>query len=108
MMDKLGEDMEGVISGVSSFGFWIETVNEKCEGLVSIRDLSDYDDFRHDDAEYALVGIRTGKKFSMGDKVEVKLVAANLEKRQLDFEWIPGLHSLKQKAFKSKKHKSQK
>lgn len=105
MKDKLGEDMEGVISGVSSFGFWVETVNEKCEGLVSIKDLSDYDDFRHDEAEYALVGIRTGKKFRMGDKVEIKLVAANLEKRQLDFEWIPGLESLKQKAVKSKRNK---
>jgi ribonuclease R len=105
MMDKVGEDMEGVISGVSSFGFWVETVNEKCEGLVSIKDLSDYDDFRHDDSEYALVGMRTGKKFRMGDKVEVKLVAANLEKRQLDFEWIPGVESLKQKAVKAKKKK---
>ena len=105
MMDKLGEDMEGVISGVSSFGFWVETVNEKCEGLVSIRDLSDYDDFRHDDSEYALIGMRTGKKFRMGDKVDVKLVAANLEKRQLDFEWIPGVESLEQKALKAKKKK---
>lgn len=105
MMDKLGEDMEGVISGVSSFGFWVETVNEKCEGLVSIKDLSDYDDFRHDDSEYALIGMRTGKKFRMGDKVEIKLVAANLEKRQLDFEWIPGVESLKQKAVKARKNK---
>jgi ribonuclease R len=105
MMDKLGEDMEGVISGVSSFGFWVETVNEKCEGLVSIKDLSDYDDFRHDDADYALVGLRTGKKFRMGDKVEIKLVAANLEKRQLDFEWIPNIESLKEKAIKGKKKK---
>lgn len=105
MLNKLGEDMEGVISGVSSFGFWVETIKEKCEGLDSIRDLSDYDDFRHDDAEYALVGIRTGKKFRMGDKVEVKLVAANLEKRQLDFEWIPGINSLKQKAVKGKRKK---
>ena len=103
MMDKLGEDMDGVISGVSSFGFWVETVNEKCEGLVSIKDLSDYDDFRHDDTDYALVGIRTGKKFRMGDKVEIKLVAANLEKRQLDFEWIPNIESLKEKAIKAKK-----
>ncbi|MEO8720709.1 MAG: ribonuclease R [Ginsengibacter sp.] len=108
MMDKLGEDMEGVISGVSSFGFWVVTVNEKCEGLVSIKDLSDYDDFRHDDTEYALVGIRTGKKFRMGDKVDIKLVAANLEKRQLDFEWIPGIHNLKQKAVKTKKLKKPK
>lgn len=103
MMDKLGEDMEGVISGVSSFGFWVETVNEKCEGLVSVKDLSDYDDFRHDDADYSLVGIRTGKKFRMGDKVQIKLVAANLEKRQLDFEWIPNVESLKTKAVKGKK-----
>jgi ribonuclease R len=102
MMDKLGEDMEGVISGVSSFGFWVETVNEKCEGLVSIKDISDYDDFRHDDTEYALVGIHTGKKFRMGDKVKVKLVAANLEKRQLDFDWIPGVESLRQKAGRKK------
>jgi len=103
MMDKLGEDMEGVISGVASFGFWVETVNEKCEGLVSVKDLSDYDDFHHDETEYALVGLRTGKKFRMGDKVQVKLVAANLEKRQMDFDWIPGIGSLKQKAEKSKK-----
>ncbi|MDQ2720499.1 MAG: ribonuclease R [Bacteroidota bacterium] len=105
MMDKLGEDMKGVISGVSSFGFWVETVNEKCEGLVSVKDLSDYDDFRHDDADYALVGIRTGKKFRMGDKVQIKLVAANLEKRQLDFEWIPNIESLKEKAVKGKKRR---
>lgn len=61
MSDKVGEEMDGVISGVSSFGFWVETINEKCEGLVSIRDLSDYDEFRHDELEYCLVGMRTGK-----------------------------------------------
>ncbi|HEY5367511.1 MAG TPA: ribonuclease R [Hanamia sp.] len=105
MMDKLGEDMEGVISGVSAFGFWVETVNEKCEGLVSTKDLSEYDDFRHDDAGYALVGIRTGQKFRMGDTVQIKLVSANLEKRQLDFDWIPGIESLTKKAEKSKKKK---
>ena len=105
MMDKVGEDMEGVISGVAAFGFWVETVNEKCEGLVSVRDLSDYDDFRHDDSDYALVGLRTGKKFRMGDKIKIKLVAANLEKRQLDFEWIPGVENLRVKAvMKNKNH----
>ncbi|MEO9032836.1 MAG: RNB domain-containing ribonuclease, partial [Ginsengibacter sp.] len=103
MLDKVGDDMEGVISGVAAFGFWVETVNEKCEGLVSVRDLSDYDDFRHDDTDYALVGIRTGKKFRMGDKIQIKLVAANLEKRQLDFEWIPGEENLRVKAAKGKK-----
>ena len=104
MMDKVGEDMEGVISGVAAFGFCVETVNEKCEGLVSVRDLSDYDDFRHDDTDYALVGLRTGKKFRMGDKIKIKLVAANLEKRQLDFEWIPGVENLRVKAVKKNKN----
>ncbi|HEV8084405.1 MAG TPA: ribonuclease R [Chitinophagaceae bacterium] len=105
MMDKVGQEMEGIISGVAAFGFWVETVNEKCEGLVSVRDLSDYDDFRHDDTDYSLVGIRTGKKFRMGDKIRIQLVAANLEKRQLDFEWIPNIESLKEKAAKTKKKK---
>ena len=105
MMDKLGQEMEGVISGVASFGFWVETVNEKCEGLVSVKDLSDFDDFRHDDTDYSLVGIRTGKKFRMGDKIRIQLVAANLEKRQLDFEWIPNIESLTEKAAKVKKKK---
>lgn len=89
MKDKVGDEMEGVISGVASFGFWVETIKEKCEGLVSVRELSDFDDFRHDEGEYCLVGLRTGRKFRMGDLVKVKLVAANLEKRQLDFMWIP-------------------
>jgi ribonuclease R len=48
----------------------------------------DYDDFRHFDTDYALVGRRSGRTFRMGDKVTVKLVAANLAKRQLDYEWV--------------------
>ena len=88
MQQFLGEDFEGIISGVSTFGFWVETIEHKCEGLVSLRDLSDYDDFRHDDADYALVGMRTNKKFRMGDKIKIKVVAANLVKRQLDYHWV--------------------
>ena len=84
----LGEIFEGVVSGVSSFGFWVETVAHKCEGLVSIIGLSDYDDFRHVESDYCLVGRRSGRTFRMGDKVMIKVVAANLEKRQLDYEWV--------------------
>jgi len=108
MMDKLGEEMDGVISGVSSFGFWVETINEKCEGLVSIRDLSDYDDFRQDETNYCLEGIRTGRKFRMGDLVHVKLVATNLDKRQLDFEWIPDIKSSSNKENRKKSKNNKK
>jgi ribonuclease R len=89
MSQFLGHTFEGVISGVSSFGFFVETVEHKCEGLVSITTLSRMDDFRLVESSYSLVGLRSGRKFAMGDKVWVKVVAANLEKRQLDFEWEP-------------------
>jgi ribonuclease R len=88
MKNYLGEDFEGVISGVASFGFWVETVEHKCEGLVSVNSLLEYDEFRHVESEYCLVGQRSGKKFRMGDKVTIKVVAANLTKRQLDYEWV--------------------
>jgi ribonuclease R len=88
LKDHLGEEFLGVISGVAGFGFWVETVEHKCEGLVSITSLSDYDDFRLVESDYSLVGYRSGRKFRMGDKVYIKVVAANLAKRQLDFEWV--------------------
>jgi ribonuclease R len=88
---------------VASFGFFVETVIHKCEGLVTVRDLNTYDDFRLDEADYALVGLRTGQKFRMGDAVRIKVVAANLSKRQLDFEWV---HEQSVTGSKSKAHAS--
>jgi ribonuclease R len=89
MQQYLGEDFDGIISGVAAFGFFVETVLHKCEGMVTVRDLSEHDDFRLDETDYALVGLRTKRKFRMGDKVTVKVVAANLGKRQLDYMWVP-------------------
>jgi ribonuclease R len=88
LMNFLGDEFDGVISGVASFGFWVETVDHKCEGLVSIASLSEYDDFRHVEEDYMLAGRRSGRTFRMGDKVRIRVVAANLEKRQLDYEWV--------------------
>lgn len=88
MRDFLGEEFEGVISGAASFGFWVETIQHKCEGMVSIASLADYDEFRYVETDYSLAGMRSGRKFRMGDKVTIKVIAANLEKRQLDYEWV--------------------
>lgn len=88
MQQYLGEEFDGVISGVSSFGFWVETVEHKCEGLVSINSLLEYDDFRMVEGDYSLAGARSGRKFRMGDKIRIKVIAANLSKRQLDYEWV--------------------
>ena len=88
MRDFIGEEFEGVISGVAAFGFWVETIEHKCEGMVSITSLAEYDEFRLVETDYSLVGMRSGRKFRMGDKVTIKVIAANLEKRQLDYEWV--------------------
>jgi ribonuclease R len=108
MRDYLGEEFDGIISGVASFGFFVETVLHKCEGMVTVRDLNEFDDFKLDEADYALVGMRTGKKFRMGDAVKIKVIAANLEKRQLDYHWVqdenkPELNTAKSKAITKKK-----
>lgn len=106
MKQFVGDEFDAVISGVASFGFWAETVDHKCEGLVSVQSLLEYDDFRHIEADYALVGRRSGRSFRMGDKVRVKLVAANLSKRQLDYEWVLYVEEKKDKgAVKTKARK---
>jgi ribonuclease R len=88
LQEHLGEEFEGVVSGVAGFGFWVETVEHKCEGLITTVSLSEFDEFRLIETDYALVGRRSGRKFRMGDRVWIRVVAANLTKRQLDFEWI--------------------
>lgn len=88
MRDFLGEEFEGVISGVAAFGFWVETVEHKCEGMVSVTSLAEYDEFRLVQEEYMLVGSRSARTFRMGDRVRIKVIAANLDKRQLDYEWV--------------------
>ncbi|HEX5653207.1 MAG TPA: ribonuclease R [Chitinophagaceae bacterium] len=103
MRNFLGEEFEGVISGVASFGFWVETVEHKCEGLVSINSLLEYDEFRHVESDYCLVGQRSGRKFRMGDKVWIKVVGGNLAKRQLDYEWVVAGEVASEKKTKKKK-----
>jgi len=88
MQDYVGEEFDAVVSGVASFGFWAETVEHKCEGMVSITDLTDIDDFELREGEYALVGRRSNIRFGIGDKVKIRVVSTNLEKRQMDFTLV--------------------
>ncbi len=85
MQDFIGEDFDAVISGVATFGFWAETVEHKCEGLIGMQELSQIDDFVFMEGEYCLVGRGTGIRFQIGDRVRVKVVATSLEKRQIDY-----------------------
>lgn len=84
MGDHMGEVYDGVISGVTEWGLYVELSENMCEGLVPVRDLADdYYDF--DEANYCLVGRRRGVRYRLGDQVKVKVARASLEKKQLDF-----------------------
>jgi ribonuclease R len=84
LKDKEGEVFDGVISGVSEWGLFVEIVENKCEGLVPMRDLDD-DFYQFDEENYCLIGRRRRRKFQLGDQVKIQVARANLEKRQLDF-----------------------
>ncbi|MCF8001474.1 MAG: ribonuclease R [Halanaerobiales bacterium] len=83
MKDKVGEEFKGVISGITSFGFFVELYNT-VEGLVHVEDLTD--DYYHIRQDiHALVGERTNRRFTLGDEVEVKVTKVNPEEREIDF-----------------------
>lgn len=84
MQDKIGQVFEGIISGVSEFGIFVEIIENKCEGLVAIRELLD-DFYEYDDENYWLIGRHTGNIYQLGDKVNVEVLRTNLERKQLDF-----------------------
>ncbi len=84
MQDKVGNDYDGIISGVSEYGIFVEIIENKCEGLVSIRDLVD-DFYEYDEDNYWLMGRQTGKIYQLGDKIKVKVIRTNLARKQLDY-----------------------
>ena len=84
MSERLGQVFDGVISGVTEWGIYVELVENKCEGMIPIRDLDD-DYYTFDDKNYCLVGRRYHKKYQLGDEITVKVAKANLDKKQLDF-----------------------
>ena len=87
MKDHIGEEFDATISGVSEWGVYVEEVNTKAEGMVKLRDMKD-DFYELNKKLYAIVGKRTGKKYSLSDKVRVKLVASDPERKTLDFVFI--------------------
>ncbi len=84
MQDHIGEVFEGVISGVTEWGMYVEIKENLCEGMVSIRDLDD-DQYLFDERNYCLRGRHHNKVYTFGDEVTVKIVRADLVKRQLDY-----------------------
>ncbi|MGM0523621.1 MAG: ribonuclease R [Bacillota bacterium] len=96
MQDKIGEEFEGVISSVTGFGLFVELDNT-VEGLVHVSDLTD-DYYHYDETRYAMIGERTGNVFRIGDVIEVRVEAVNLEEQSIDFEIV----GMKKKAKRPK------
>ena len=84
MGERIGNVYDGVISGVTEWGLYVEINENKCEGMVPMRDLGD-DYYEFDEKNYCLIGRKRHQKFSLGDSVQIKVARANLEKKQLDF-----------------------
>lgn len=84
MSDKIGKVFDGVVSGVTEWGIYVEINENKCEGLVPIRELDD-DFYELDEKNYRLIGRRTKHEYRLGQSVAIKVAKANLERKQLDF-----------------------
>jgi len=84
MSDKIGQTFDGVISGVTEWGIYVELNESKCEGMIHIRDLND-DFYIFDEDNYCIKGKRLGRTFQLGEPIKVKVWRANLMKKQLDF-----------------------
>jgi ribonuclease R len=87
MEKHLGETFSGVISGVAEFGFWVEIPENGAEGLIKLRDLVD-DSYMYDAKTHAVYGMKHGKRYQLGDQVQIKVVKANLIQKQLDFKIV--------------------
>ncbi|RTE05518.1 ribonuclease R [Paenibacillus whitsoniae] len=86
MLDKIGEEFEGIISSVTGFGMFIELDNT-VEGLIRLSDLTD-DYYNHHEQQHALIGERTSKMFRIGDSVKVRVVRVNMDEHTVDFELV--------------------
>lgn len=87
MQDKVGQEFDGSVSGLTEWGMYVEVEPTRIEGMVSLRDVKN-DFFEFDEARYRLVGKRTHKVYHLGDRVRVRVKATNLEQKLLDYELV--------------------
>jgi len=92
MIPRLGQTFTGVITGLADWGIYVELDENKCEGLVPCRDLED-DYYEYDEKTFSLVGRHTGRRFRLGDQLEVTVAQADLARRQLDFALTEALQA---------------
>jgi ribonuclease R len=87
LMDRIGEEFDGLISGVSKWGIFVELTESKCEGMVSLRLMND-DFYYLDEENYRIIGQRWGKIYRLGDKIRIRVKKIDLQKKQMDFDLV--------------------
>ena len=87
MQDKIGNEYDGNISGLTEWGMFVEIEDTKVEGLIPLREIKE-DYLQFDEESYTLLSKRTGRKFRLGERVRIKVIRANIEQKQLDFALI--------------------
>ncbi|WP_127845981.1 ribonuclease R [Psychroflexus aestuariivivens] len=94
IQDQEEQEYKGVISGVTDFGIFIEIIDNKCEGMVRLKDISD-DHYDFNEEHYAIIGRKTKKMYQLGDEVYVRVKKADLVKRTIDFELLGSVEEVK-------------
>jgi ribonuclease R len=87
LQDQIGVEYRGIVSGVTEWGMYVEIEENKCEGMVRLRDITD-DFYTLDEKNFAIIGQRKKKTYQLGDEVQIKVKKVDLEKRQIDFTLI--------------------
>ena len=96
LTDKIGEEFDGVISGVTEWGIFVEIIENHCEGMVRLRELRD-DNYYFDEDNYCLRGRKSGRVLTLGDTVRIEIKRADLVKKQLDFALVEVLEDSNKK-----------
>lgn len=87
MAQRIGENFEGIISGITEWGIYVEEKNTRSEGMIKLRDIGD-DFYQLDEKQYALIGQKTKRKFQLADKIRFKIKRVDLDSKQIDYEPI--------------------
>lgn len=87
MLDKVGEEFAGIISGITNWGIFVELAETNCEGMISLQSMKDDHYVFHED-KYQIIGKRYGEEFNIGDALDIRVVRGDLVNKQLDFEFV--------------------
>ena len=87
MSTMLGEVFEGIVSGVTEWGVYVEIIETKCEGMIRVAELDD-DFYDYDEKSFRLVGRRSKRIITLGDKMHVQIVKTDIDRRTIDLAWV--------------------